>query len=803
MNRIFVTSFSTTGYAQYGRRFLKDFIKHFPKKEHLIVFYEFDKPNIQDQRITYFDLTTDTDLVAFLERHRDKPSAHGIIAPSTVADYRFQATKFVRKVMAFTSPLVPVSDWTIWIDADVICNGPMPEDFFDRHIVDKHVLAYYIGRPTAWNHSECGFVAYSTCNATTREFLRKFRHMYKSDTVFELPQWHDSYVFDDLRKVHEQSGHKFVNIAAGHDIFHPWPETFLGECLTHLKGPAAKAELLPEPSINITEFLAGCKNRYEQIPKMLSVFQPVEIVEVGTFDGARAVEMCREALKHNPSLRYVGFDLWEQGNDELNALEHNVKGTALKNTANKALSVLSASNPRFTYVLIQGNTRETLPKHVFSDVKRFAFIDGGHSIETIRSDYTSLKPHCTDIILDDFYVSGKDTTKFGCNALLAAEPNIILPQIDNFPGFKIAMALVGKSVENIHGNLKPINLKTRNCAPDADIQANVTYCAQLLESNRAARIEALEIERTWLAASHPVYFVDRVFAPTDDTLYLVSAGDALRYDAHPEYTQTWDALEKLVFSGEKVVCNKTNHDFFIERGIVPYGCVLLDPRDHVASKFTPHSDVIYFTSSMCHKTTWDHLLKARAKIIGYHAAVGAGEDQTVKEAFKKGLMISGGTSSVLRSFWLFYTLGFRNYETYALDSSYWKKPEKTHGRTEKPVIEVDVHGRKFWTDAEMIAQSQDVEALLKTLPDCSFTFHGDGMLQHAAGVARTGIDVRGGKHDIVSLRVATWLHAFKGEDAKTEFIYINNAIRALHDRELELQAQRSEVKPFDAAEFLS
>lgn len=291
MTRLFVTTFSVAGYKLYGRRFLEHFVRFFPKHERLVVFYELEKPDIVDPRITYLDLTEDQELVSFLERHKDKPAAHGIIAPSTVPNYRFQANKWVRKVMAFTSPLIPTVDWEIWIDADVVCKEEIPKRFFEQYIRDKAVIAYYIGRPTAWDHSECGFVAYNTSSPHTREFLRKFRALYTSDKVFELPQWHDSYVFDHLRTVYEAADHVFINIAEGHDTIHPWSETFLGKYTEHLKGPEAKLQAAPEPTINLSTFMAGCKTRYEQLPRMISAIQPTEIVEVGTFDGKRAVEI--------------------------------------------------------------------------------------------------------------------------------------------------------------------------------------------------------------------------------------------------------------------------------------------------------------------------------------------------------------------------------------------------------------------------------------------------------------------------------------------------------------------------------
>lgn len=223
--------------------------------------------------------------------------------------------------------------------------------------------------------------------------------------------------------------------------------------------------------------------------------------------------------------------------------------------------------------------------------------------------------------------------------------------------------------------------------------------------------------------------------------------------------------------------------------MTPWGCLLLDPRDHVAQYLapTPSKELIYFVSSMCHPSTWDLLVDAGVKIIGYHASVGAGESDVVRKEFARCCMIHGGTTSGIRGIHLFYALGFRKFETYGFDSSYHKKPEKAHGRIEKPVIELEVGGRKFISDPELVAQSQDIEMLLKMFPDCQFVFHGDGLLQHASTIAREHFEKSPGIQDTVEARTGPWVHSFKGKGLSWEATSIDNAIKALTDRRAQIQ----------------
>ena len=61
----------------------------------------------------------------------------------------------------------------------------------------------------------------------------------------------------------------------------------------------------------------------------------------------------------------------------------------------------------------------------------FVWLDGGHSIETIRSDWENIKRCLTPdavVFFDDYFEGGGiDTTVTGCNSLLAELKHEILP----------------------------------------------------------------------------------------------------------------------------------------------------------------------------------------------------------------------------------------------------------------------------------------------------------------------------------------------------------------------------------------
>jgi hypothetical protein len=83
--------------------------------------------------------------------------------------------------------------------------------------------------------------------------------------------------------------------------------------------------------------------------------------------------------------------------------------------------------------LTRGNTRETLRDFKPDAPIEFAWIDGGHSIATIASDWENVKRVLApgaEVWFDDYYTGGPDTTQYGCNQLVATLKHEIWPQRD-------------------------------------------------------------------------------------------------------------------------------------------------------------------------------------------------------------------------------------------------------------------------------------------------------------------------------------------------------------------------------------
>lgn len=167
-------------------------------------------------------------------------------------------------------------------------------------------------------------------------------------------------------------------------------------------------------------------SRYQRIHEAVREKQPKCIVEIGTWNGVRAQNMLRLAS----DAIYYGFDLFEDATRETDRVEFNVKPHYFIEDVEQRLTGYKA-------FLIKGNTRETLPTFKPEIPVDFVWLDGGHSVETIRSDWEHIRPHLAPdawVFFDDYYAGPIDTTKIGCNSIVAGLKHEVLPDVDPVAG---------------------------------------------------------------------------------------------------------------------------------------------------------------------------------------------------------------------------------------------------------------------------------------------------------------------------------------------------------------------------------
>ncbi|MFW9943667.1 MAG: class I SAM-dependent methyltransferase [Candidatus Sifarchaeia archaeon] len=172
--------------------------------------------------------------------------------------------------------------------------------------------------------------------------------------------------------------------------------------------------------------------RLEQVINYVEDKKPGVFLEIGTWNGTMAKALLKLGAK-----KYIGFDLWEEGSEELDDIENNAKKRVTEEEVRERLDgALKTYGEGKEYELIKGNTRETLKKYVkdkefFVDV---CLIDGGHSAATIKNDFLNVLKIMKDdgvIFMDDYYFNCP-TPGLGAQCVCAEMnvPYTVLPKVD-------------------------------------------------------------------------------------------------------------------------------------------------------------------------------------------------------------------------------------------------------------------------------------------------------------------------------------------------------------------------------------
>ena len=232
-----VTTFNAEGYKTYGRRMIQTFLQTWPKDILLRVYAEGCVVTETAPNLQVLDLEgVSEDLVAFKNKWRNVPKANGDIGPGSERKaFKWQAVRFAHKVYAiFHAARHATTDWLIWMDADMVCHSPITVPRVAHFFPDDRELCF-AGRSNKF--SECGLYGMNLRREPIQKFLTEFQRMYDDaeNGIFKLSEWHDSFVFDAVRK---QCDLKELDWT-GHMITgegHPLVNCEWGRWLDHLKG---------------------------------------------------------------------------------------------------------------------------------------------------------------------------------------------------------------------------------------------------------------------------------------------------------------------------------------------------------------------------------------------------------------------------------------------------------------------------------------------------------------------------------------------------------------------------------------
>jgi len=253
-----VTTFHEEGLKTYAQRMIDTFCKNWPSEVVLHLYPELCNPAIRDHdRTTLNRLEEVEGLMTFKNTWKNVPKANGDVSADPVRSlrkdsgkgFKWHAVRFAHKVYAiFDCAKITDADILIWMDADTICHSPITIQDLYRMIPTDSELCY-LGRKG--KYSECGLYSMNLRSNNVQAFLKEFQRFYDQaeQGIFQLAEWHDSFVFDAVRVKFPQM--RQLDWAAHlHDIRpklgssqgegHPLINSEWGAWLDHLKGSRKK-----------------------------------------------------------------------------------------------------------------------------------------------------------------------------------------------------------------------------------------------------------------------------------------------------------------------------------------------------------------------------------------------------------------------------------------------------------------------------------------------------------------------------------------------------------------------------------
>jgi len=265
-----VTTFHKPGLELYGQRFLDSFSQHVDKQIKMLVYAEDCNPtNPDSNQITILDAReTLPALNDFKHKWGNVPKANGTPPPEIRARrprdhhkaFKWDAVRFANKVYAVFDACERSTDWCVWMDADTYVHSRWDYADFSDCLPSTSWITYVGRGKGSQTWPECGFYGLNLKDGICNEFLQEFKRMYDDaeNGIFNLEEWHDSYVFghilNNLKRRHpnvlDYSAEMYLTHAKTGGGGHPLINTKLGQWIDHMKGDRKnKGKSLPKDII--------------------------------------------------------------------------------------------------------------------------------------------------------------------------------------------------------------------------------------------------------------------------------------------------------------------------------------------------------------------------------------------------------------------------------------------------------------------------------------------------------------------------------------------------------------------------
>ena len=655
-------------------------------------------------------------------------------------NWRLDALRWSHKVFALTEYAFELSEkdaqagWLIWIDADSVSSKRLVPDDILGMLPEACDIAFAGARDIdGGRYVDCSFMAFNLNKRPALDLLGDLRGAYISGEIVQYREWHDSFLIERLLNIYKAHGMKIQDLPQINDYIAHF------EGVDNIKNLAIRDDkgnrLVALSEDTVSQDIVP--NRYKQLADVIREYKPKSIIEVGTWNGGRAIEMALAAFENQDEILYRGFDLFEDGTPETDAEEFNLKAHNTKSAVIKRLQdfrkKMMEKKKVFTFELGKGNSRDIL-KDCDDLNADFVLIGGGNSIATTKSDYDNLK-HNPVVVLDNYFREDEDKNNapekyHGTNKIVESLPKgkkdgvrrWVIPSQDLVRGgghTHLVVVLSDNKLPDLPKKLLnvPIVVHPRDCVPKDFIRDNIRSNLKLIDR--------------WLGK----------FPLHNGNVILVSGGPYLNINKLKTHIRN--------NPDSKIVCVKHSYPKLVDNGILPWACIVLDPRPITGT--STHGIVRkelfkkiekktkFFVASMTDPSVTEYLIEKGAEIHGWHAFTESLRDpeeqekkiqnQSVKINPEIGIpegstLITGGTCAAMRALGIMHTMGFRHFDLFGFDCSMEEpteeqKKETTGAEDEEPkpkYFKVGVGDKNYWTTGELLAMAQDCERTFTNPP---------------------------------------------------------------------------------------
>jgi len=741
-----VTCFNEKLLKSNGAKLLEDFASKWDAAiEFDCYYYDMDIKNYslpKAKNIHYYNLSNLSDYTDFVNRNKEhNGTENGQFDYNETIDALTEAPKvFAISESVFNNSLA----WVLWVDPHCYTMSKVSTSYLSG--VFNHDNSEV---PLTLIEDQPHFAAFQITNQSCVDLIADLRGAYITDNFLSYRDWRAFFILNNLVSIYNAHG-------LNYRLLNKNTTEFVDKMLVDLRTPQAKNlrdsegnRVIPlSDEATSPDILPG---RYKQLADLIRFYEPKKILETGTWNAGRAIEMSLAAFDRTDTVHYIGYDLFEDATsaidkEEFNVKPHNTQAAVVKRLDEFTEYMQENKSKTFTYELHKGNVRDILTKDVPDDID-IALIGSGNSEQTVAHEFDMLQS--VPVVLLDHYFTKDEAEELppekyhGVNKVFdgikvkkvqegfedeegwtnfdqeAATRKHILPSSDRVVDGGIThlvVVLTDVDVKDIPEEVKrvPIIVHPRDCVPKDYITSNIQTNLKLIDDNR------------WIV-KHP---------PHKDKGIIVSAGP---------YTD-YDELKSFIADNptSRLLAVKHAYPNLLKNGIIPWGCIVLDPRP--IEGISTHnikrkdlfkdvsSDTMFFVASMTDPSVTKYLKDSGANIWGWHAFTDSlrEEDErgnqitnnVVKLNEELGIpqgatLITGGTCAAMRGIGMFHTMGFRDIHLFGFDCcreepSDEEKTETTGdiegGETPKPkYIEVNVEDKTYWTTGELLAMAQDCE----------------------------------------------------------------------------------------------